>query len=156
MEVLVTGGAGFIGSNIVDKLIEENYDVVIIDNLSTGKKEHINKKDTFYKADICSNKIENIFKKENVNIVIHTEAQIDVQKSINDPIYDCKNNIIGTLNILESCKKHKIEYKGDSCIKCDLEKQEIQYQKKIKKLLNEFTSSYIENIISIKTNLTSF
>jgi UDP-glucose 4-epimerase len=109
MKVLVTGGAGFIGSNLVDRLIEKKYEVVIIDNLSTGKKEHINKNATFYKADISSNEIEDIFKKENINIVIHTAAQIDVQKSINDPIYDCKNNIIGTLNILEACKKHKIE-----------------------------------------------
>ena len=109
MKVLVTGGAGFIGSNIVDKLIEENYEVIIIDDLSTGKEEHINEKAKFYKADISSKEINDIFEKENINIVIHTAAQIDVQKSISNPIYDCKNNIIGTLNILEACKKHKIE-----------------------------------------------
>lgn len=109
MKVLVTGGAGFIGSNIVDKLIEKDYEVVIIDNLSTGKKEHINAKANFYEADISSKNIENIFDKENIEVVIHTAAQIDVQKSINDPIYDCKNNIIGTLNILEACKKYKVD-----------------------------------------------
>ena len=108
MKVLVTGGAGFIGSNIVDRLIEKNFEVVIIDNLSTGKKEHINEKAIFYETDICSKNIENIFDKENIEVVIHTAAQIDVQKSINDPIYDCKNNIIGTLNILEACKKYKV------------------------------------------------
>ena len=63
MKVLVTGGAGFIGSNIVDRLIEKNFEVVIIDNLSTGKKEHINEKANFYETDICSKNIENIFDK---------------------------------------------------------------------------------------------
>jgi len=64
MKILVTGGAGFIGSHLVDALIKRGHRVVVIDNLSTGKKENINKKAKFYKIDICSPKIGEIFKKE--------------------------------------------------------------------------------------------
>lgn len=107
--ILVTGGAGFIGSHLVERLIKEGYRVVVIDNLSTGKKENLNKKAKFHKLDICNPKVTDIFKKEKSEIVFHYAAQIDVRKSVEDPVEDAKINILGTLNLLENCKQFKIK-----------------------------------------------
>jgi UDP-glucose 4-epimerase len=101
-KILVTGGAGFIGSHLVDALIERGHKVVVIDNLSTGKKENINKKAKFYKIDICSPKIGEIFKKEKPEIVFHFAAQINVRKSVEDPLFDAKVNILGSLNVIQN------------------------------------------------------
>ncbi|MBN1376936.1 SDR family oxidoreductase [Candidatus Woesearchaeota archaeon] len=109
MKCLVTGGAGFIGSNIVDNLIEKNHKVIIIDNLTTGTKENINEKAVFYEMDIRDKKVEDVFKKEKPEIVFHTAAQIDVRKSVEDPIWDSEINISGSLNILENCKKYNVK-----------------------------------------------
>jgi len=112
MRILVTGGAGFIGSHLVDRLIKEGHRVIIIDNLSTGKKENINpaffKKNgadfgaKFYQMDICSFKISDVFKKEKPQVVFHCAAQINVRKSVENPIEDAKINILGSLNIIQS------------------------------------------------------
>ena len=109
MRILITGGAGFIGSHLVDRLIAEGHKVVVIDNLSTGKKENLNSKAKFYKIDIQNQKISQIFKIEQPEIVFHLAAQIDVRKSIANPIEDAKINILGTLNLLESCQKSKVK-----------------------------------------------
>ena len=109
MKTLVTGGAGFVGSHITDKLIETGHEVVVLDNLSTGKKENINKEAKFYLADICQSDIGEIFSKEKPDAVLHLAAQIDVRKSIEDPGNDAKINILGALNILENCKKNKVK-----------------------------------------------
>jgi UDP-glucose 4-epimerase len=101
-KILVTGGAGFIGSHLVDALIERGHRVVVIDNLSTGKKENINKKAKFYKIDICSPRIVEIFKKEKPGIVFHFAAQINVRKSVEDPLFDAKINILGSLNVIQN------------------------------------------------------
>ena len=108
-KILVTGGAGFIGSHLVDRLIKEGHKVVVLDNLSTGKKENLNPKAKFYKIDICSPKISEIFKKERPEIVFHFAAQIDVRKSVENPLEDAKINILGSLNLLESCKRYKVK-----------------------------------------------
>lgn len=102
---LVTGGAGFIGSHLVDKLIEKNYKVVVVDDLSGGKKENLPKKAKFYKVDILSPKIEEIFKKEKPKIVFHLAAKINLRKSIQNPIKDAKVNILGSLNVIENFLK---------------------------------------------------
>ena len=102
MKILITGGAGFIGSHLQDRLIKEGHRVVIVDNLSTGKKENLNPRAKFYKADICGSKISQIFKKEKPEIVFHFAAQINVRKSVEDPIEDAKINILGSLNIIQS------------------------------------------------------
>ena len=99
---LVTGGAGFMGSHLVDKLIERGDRVVIIDNLSTGKKENLNLKARFYKIDIRSPEISEIFRKEKPEIVFHFAAQIDVRKSVENPIRDAKINILGSLNLIQN------------------------------------------------------
>jgi len=108
MKYLVTGGAGFIGSHLVDRLIKDKHRVIVIDNLSTGKKENLNPKAEFYKIDIQNPKISQIFKKEKPEVVFHFAAQIDVRKSVETPIEDAKINILGTLNLLENCKKSKV------------------------------------------------
>jgi len=111
MSILVTGGAGFIGSHIVDRLIELGKDVIVIDNLSTGKKENLNKKAKFYKGDICSKKfIREIFEKEKeIEAIIHQAAQASVIKSLKNPELDAKVNIIGSINLLECCRKFNID-----------------------------------------------
>ncbi|MGC9031586.1 MAG: NAD-dependent epimerase/dehydratase family protein [Minisyncoccia bacterium] len=108
-KILITGGAGFIGSHLQDALIKRGYKIIIIDNLSTGKKENINKKAKFYKIDILNPKISEIFKKEKPTIVFHLAAQMNVRKSVGDLIFDAKVNIFGSLNILENCKNFGVK-----------------------------------------------
>jgi UDP-glucose 4-epimerase len=105
MRILVTGGAGFIGSQVADALINEGHDVCIIDNLSTGNNKNINPKARFFKRDIGHPDVISIFEKEKFDVVNHHAAQIDVRKSVNDPIFDANVNILGTINLLQSCIK---------------------------------------------------
>lgn len=109
MKILVTGGAGFIGSHLVDRLINDGFKVVVIDNLSSGKKENLNSKATFYNLDICSPKIADVFKKEKFDYVFHLAAQINLRKSVEDPIASAKTNIKGSLNLLECSRLFKIK-----------------------------------------------
>jgi UDP-glucose 4-epimerase len=108
-KVLVTGGAGFIGSHLTDRLIREGCRVVVIDNLSTGTRENLNPKVKLYKADISGFKINEIFKKEKPEIVFHLAAQINIRNSVKNPVLDAKINILATLNLLEICKDLKIK-----------------------------------------------
>ncbi len=105
MKILVTGGAGFIASQIADVFIGEGHEVHILDNLSTGFEKNINPKARFIKSDISSPAILDIFKKENFDVVNHHAAQIDVRKSVSDPIFDANTNILGTINLLQACIK---------------------------------------------------
>ena len=101
MKIIVTGGAGFIGSNVVDGFLKEGYQVVIIDNLSTGLERNINPQAKFYCADIRDrDAIRQIFEQERPDYVDHHAAQIDVRKSTDDPIFDAECNIFGSLNII--------------------------------------------------------
>ncbi|MFA5386679.1 MAG: NAD-dependent epimerase/dehydratase family protein [Candidatus Paceibacterota bacterium] len=109
MKILVTGGAGFIGSHLTDKLIRDGHKVIVVDNLSTGRKENLNRKAKFYRVDICSPELDHIFKKEKPQVVFHFAAQIDVRKSVEDPIADAKINILGSLNLLENCRKSRVK-----------------------------------------------
>ncbi|MEM4590210.1 MAG: NAD-dependent epimerase/dehydratase family protein [Candidatus Micrarchaeia archaeon] len=109
MKILVTGGAGFIGSNLVDALIRKKHEVIVLDNLSTGKIENINKKAVFYNIDLRDIlKLKSLFEKERPEIVYHLAAQINVRRSIKDPFYDESVNIAGSLNLLECCKDYGI------------------------------------------------
>jgi UDP-glucose 4-epimerase len=111
MKILVTGGAGFIGSHIVDLLIEKGYKVVIIDNLSTGKKENLHLKARFYHEDLSNyEKIKEIFEKEKPEIIYHLAAQVNVRKSVENPIEDAKINILNTLNLLELSIRYRIKH----------------------------------------------
>lgn len=108
MQILVTGGAGFIGSNITDKLIELGHDVIILDDLSTGKKENINPKATFYNIDIRTAEIEKIFQNHKIDIVYHLAAQIDVRKSVSNPQLDSAINVLGGINLLTMMQRYKV------------------------------------------------
>ncbi len=109
MKILVTGGAGFIGSHIVDAYVDKGYSVVIIDDLSTGDIKNINPKAEFFREDICSPGIEKIFKKYRFDVVNHHAAQINVRTSLEEPIFDAKVNIIGSLNVLNLCVKYRVK-----------------------------------------------
>ncbi|MBI5416574.1 NAD-dependent epimerase/dehydratase family protein [Candidatus Poribacteria bacterium] len=102
--ILVTGGAGFIASNLADKYISLGHRVVIIDNLSTGFKKNINPNASFYEKDIRDKNIIEIFKKENIEILNHHAAQMDVRYSLKEPQYDADVNILGSLNLLECAR----------------------------------------------------
>ena len=103
MKILVTGGAGFIASQIADAYIEEGHNVTIIDDLSTGFEENVNPATKFFKLSITDPKIIDLFKKEKFDLVNHHAAQIDVRKSVSDPLFDANTNILGTINLLQSC-----------------------------------------------------
>ena len=102
--ILVTGGVGFIGSHTVDLLISKGYNVNTLDDLSTGKKENINKKSKFIFSSIF-NADKNIKKFRNIDAIVHCAAQISVSKSVREPINDARTNIIGTLKLLEICRQ---------------------------------------------------
>jgi UDP-glucose 4-epimerase len=108
MKVLVTGGAGFIGSHLVDRLVQEGNEVIVIDNLSTGKRKQVNKKAVFYKMDIRSKRVERVFRKERPLVVVHLAAQMNVRYSTEDPGFDAEVNILGMLNLLEHAVKHGV------------------------------------------------
>lgn len=108
MKVLVTGGAGFIGSHLVDRLIQEGHEVVVVDNLSTGKRRNLNRAARFYKIDIQSWRLERVFRNERPNIVMHLAAQMDVRKSVDNPIFDAQVNVLGMLNVLQQSVRHGV------------------------------------------------
>ncbi len=109
MKILLTGGAGFIGSHIADLLIEKGHEVVIIDNLSAGKKENINPKAKFYNISITNPNIIKIFEEEKLDAICHQAAQINVRASIKEPAYDADINILGTINLLECSVKTNVK-----------------------------------------------
>lgn len=106
MKILVTGGAGFIGSHVVDAYIQEGHEVIIIDDLSSGSPENINCKAKFYLMDIRSKEVEKVFQIERPDIVNHA-AQKSVPKSVDDPMYDADVNVVGLVNLLNNCIKYK-------------------------------------------------
>jgi len=109
MKILVTGGAGFIGSHVVDEYIDEGHEVIVLDDLSTGKIENVNKRANFHKIDIRDKgKVEKLFQEERFELVNHHAAQIDVRGSVRDPEFDASVNILGTLNLLQSCIKYRV------------------------------------------------
>ncbi len=109
MNILVTGGAGFIGSHIVDNYIENGHNVIIVDNLSSGYKSNINKKAIFYKLNICNKKLENVFKKHRIDIINHHAAQVDLRYSLSNPREDAKINIEGSLNLFQNAVKYNVK-----------------------------------------------
>jgi UDP-glucose 4-epimerase len=109
MKYLVTGGAGFIASHIVDRLIREGNDVVIIDDFSSGKEGNLNPKAKLYKMDICGPDLESVFQSEKPDYVNHHAGQISVVRSVREPELDVKINILGSLNVLQQSQKYGVK-----------------------------------------------
>lgn len=109
MNILITGGAGFIASHIADANIWCGNKVIILDNLSSGGKENINPHAKFYKKDIYKDNLEKIFRENKIDIINHHAAQIDLRKSQTDPVFDARINIEGSLNLLRLAVKYKVK-----------------------------------------------
>jgi UDP-glucose 4-epimerase len=106
MKILITGGAGFIGSNVADAYIQAGHEVVVVDNLCSGKLENLNPKAKFYLADVRSAEIRKIFEIEKPDLVNHHAAQMSVPASVEDPGYDADVNVNGFINVLESARRN--------------------------------------------------
>ncbi len=105
MKVLVTGGAGFIGSNIVDRLIADGHEVAVVDNLATGRRSNINPEASFHEISITdAEALQNAFEAERPDVVNHHAAQMDVRRSVREPQFDAETNIIGTINVIEAAR----------------------------------------------------
>ena len=108
MKILLTGGAGFIGSHVVDALIEAGHQVVIVDNLTTGRTSNLNPMAKFYRLDIRSPEMREIFDVERPEIVDHHAAQVDVRRSVSDPLYDADINIQGGIHLIQLCLEYGV------------------------------------------------
>ena len=109
MKVLVTGGAGFIGSHVVDTYIEHGHEVVVVDDLSTGRESNLNPRATFYEMDIRSPQLGEVFERERPQVVNHHAAQMSVRISVAQPLFDAGVNVLGSLNLLECARRFGIE-----------------------------------------------
>lgn len=107
--ILITGGAGFIGSHVSDLLVKNSYNVFVVDNLSSGCECNLNKKAQFYNLDVTSPDLETIFKENKIDYVFHFAAQASVSFSTQNPVEDAKENILGSINVLNFSKKYKIK-----------------------------------------------
>lgn len=105
MRILVTGGAGFIGSHIVDTYLNAGHDVIVVDDLSTGKRENLNPKARFVQADILDPAVRQLIVQEKIEVLNHHAAQMDVRRSVADPLFDARVNILGMLNLLEGARE---------------------------------------------------
>ncbi len=109
MRILVTGGAGFIGSHVVDRFVALGHEVAIFDNLSTGQREFVNPRARLYECDITdAAAVERCVAEWKPVIVDHHAAQIDVRHSVDDPVFDARTNILGALELLQACRRHGV------------------------------------------------
>jgi UDP-glucose 4-epimerase len=109
MKILVTGGAGFIASNVVDAYVAAGHEVAVVDNLSTGRKENVNPSAKLYTMDIADPRLGDVFADFKPRLVNHHAAQISVPLSVDDPLADAHTNVLGLLNILTNCRQHRVE-----------------------------------------------
>jgi len=109
LKVLVTGAAGFIGSFVVQELLNHQFSVVALDNLSNGKKSRVPRNATFYEVDITTSETERIFQLEQPDYVIHLAAQTSVLSSMENPIEDCQANVLGTINTLKYANQFNVK-----------------------------------------------
>ena len=107
--VLVTGGAGFIGSHLVDRLLELGHRVVVLDNLSSGRLSNLSNRINFHHTDINEANLDETFSRENPQLVFHLAAQVSVSTSMRNPLMDAEANILGTLRLLEASRRHGVE-----------------------------------------------
>ncbi|HPB44065.1 MAG TPA: NAD-dependent epimerase/dehydratase family protein [Candidatus Syntrophosphaera sp.] len=109
MKILITGGAGFIGSHVADACLEAGHQVVVVDDLSSGNFANLNPAVKFYQLDIRDPALDEVFAAEKPDVVNHHAAQISVPRSVTEPLLDAQINILGLVNVLENCVKHHIK-----------------------------------------------
>lgn len=109
MRILVSGGAGFIGSNVVDAYVAAGHEVAVVDDLSSGKAANVNPKAKLVKLDIADPGVEKIFQEFKPEVLNHHAAQISVPLSVDDPLMDARTNVVGLLNLLQNCRKHGVK-----------------------------------------------
>jgi len=109
-KILVTGGAGFIGSHVVDLFLSYGFEVIIVDDLSTGRASNIHPQAKFYQMDIRNPEIRKIFETERPDYVSHHAAQMDVRRSVAQPLFDADVNILGSINLLECAKEFGVKH----------------------------------------------
>lgn len=109
-KILVTGGAGFIGSHVVDLFLAKGYEVVVLDDLSTGRISNLNPAARFYQMDIRSSEVREVFAKERPDYVSHHAAQAEVRRSVAQPLFDAEVNILGSINLLECAKEFAVKH----------------------------------------------
>ena len=109
MRILVTGGAGFIGSHVSDRFIERGHEVAVLDNLSSGFRELVNPAACLHEADLTdAAAVERCIAGFRPEVVVHHAAQIDVRRSVIDPVFDAGTNIVGALGLLQACTRHGV------------------------------------------------
>lgn len=109
MKILVTGGAGFIGSHVADGFIEEDHDVHIVDNFETGREENVPDAATLHRLDVRDEAVDELFAQEQFDVLCHHAAQMDVRRSVADPQYDADVNVLGFLNLMEAGRAHGLK-----------------------------------------------
>jgi UDP-glucose 4-epimerase len=109
-KILVTGGAGFIGSHVVELFLDKGYEVVILDDLSTGRESNLDPRAKFYKMDIRSPEVRGVFEAERPDFISHHAAQMDVRRSVAQPLFDADVNILGSINLIECAKEFGVKH----------------------------------------------
>ncbi len=109
MKILVSGGAGFIGSHVADALLANDHSVHVLDNLSGGRRENVPEQAVFHELDIREDKVHALFERERYDVLVHHAAQMDVRRSVADPKFDADVNVVGFLNLMEAGKKHGLQ-----------------------------------------------
>jgi len=108
MKILVTGGAGFIGSNLADRLVAEGHQLVVIDDLSSGKRHQVPAAANFYQMELDSRWLDRVIEREKPEAVCHLAAQISVRRSVEDPVFDARVNVLGSIGLIEACRTHGV------------------------------------------------
>jgi UDP-glucose 4-epimerase len=109
-KILVTGGAGFIGSHVVDLFLAKGYEVVVLDDLSTGRISNLNPEAKFYQIDIRSPEIRDVFAAEKPDYISHHAAQMDVRRSVAQPLFDADVNILGSINLIACAREFEVKH----------------------------------------------
>ncbi len=109
MRILITGGAGFIASHIQDQYLAAGHEVAVLDNLATGQKANLSPKTRFYELDIRDPGVDRVFAEFKPEAISLHAAQMDVRRSVDDPVYDCQVNGLGMLNLLEAARRHGVK-----------------------------------------------